>query len=69
MRNQTMSNIDDMPLFRIHTARKMFETNNYSMYQACLWSGVIENNGHFLNVKKIEILKTDGTYRTEYPRD
>lgn len=58
-----------MPLFKIYTARKVFESDSYAQYQACLLSGVIENNGHFLNVKKIEILKTDGTYRTEYPKD
>ena len=72
MQNQqksNMDNIDSLPLFRIHTARLVFETDWYAQYQACLISGVIENRGHFLNVKYIEVLKTDGTYRKEYPRD
>ena len=46
-----------------------FETDWYALYQACLISGVIESRGHYLRVKSIEVLKTDGTYRTEYPKD
>ena len=58
-----------MPLFKIHTARLVFETDWIAQYYACKESGVIENRGHFLRVKYIEVLKTDGTYRTEYPKD
>lgn len=57
-----------MPLFKIHTARKTVNTDSYAQYHACLVSGVIESNGRYLDVKYIEVLKTDGTYRTEYPR-
>ena len=64
-----MSNIEDMPLFKIHTARKVFETNEYALYHACYVSGVIASGGRYLNVKYIEVLKTDGTYRKELPRD
>ena len=72
MQNQqksNMDNIDNMPLFKIHTARLVFETDWYAKYQACLISGVIESCGHYLRVKYIEVLKTDGTYRKELPRD
>ena len=58
-----------MPLFKIHTARMVFETDWVAKYNACKVSGVIENRGHFLPVKYIEVLKTDGTYRIEYPND
>lgn len=58
-----------MPLFKIHTARITVETDRWALYNACIRSGVIENRGHFLRVKYIEVLKTDGTYRTEYPKD
>jgi hypothetical protein len=58
-----------MALFRIHTARKVFDTNYYAQYHACFVSGVIESNGKYLPVKYIEVLQSDGTYRKEYPRD
>lgn len=58
-----------MALFRIHTARKVFETNFYAQYHACLFSGVIKSKGHYLPVKYVEVLQTDGTYRKEYPND
>ena len=69
MQNQTMSNIEDMPLFKIHTARMTVETDRWELYNACRRSGVIESRGHYLNVKYIEVLKTDGTYRKELPED
>ena len=47
----------------------VFETDWVAKYNACKVSGVIENRGHFLPVKYIEVLKTDGTYRIEYPND
>ena len=62
-----MSNIDDMPLFKIHTARKTIETDEWVLYNACKRSGVIESNGRYLNVKSIEVLQTNDTYKTEYP--
>lgn len=58
-----------MPLFKIHTARITVETDRWELYNACLHSGVIESRGHFLRVKYIEVLKTDGTYRIERPKD
>ena len=58
-----------MALFKIHTSRKVFETNYYSQYHACFVSGVIESNGQYLPVKYIEVLQTNGTYRKEYPKD
>ena len=57
-----------MPFFKIHTARKVFETNNYAQYQACLNSGVIASVGRYLDVNYIEVLRYDDTYRTEYPK-
>lgn len=57
-----------MPLFKIHTARKVFDTNNYALYQACLISGVIQSGGRYLDVKYIEVLQTNDTYKKEYPR-
>lgn len=59
-----------MSLFRIHTAKITVETDHWELYNACLCSGFIEGNrGHYLRVKYIEVLKTDGTYRIEYPKD
>lgn len=56
-----------MPFFKIHTARKVFETNNYVQYQACLNSGVIASCGRYLDVKYIEVLQTNDTYKKVYP--
>jgi len=59
-----------MPLFKIHTARITVETDHWELYNACLHSGVIESQGHhYLRVKYIEVLKTDGKYKIEYPKD
>ena len=56
-------------MFKIHTARKVFETDNFIQYQACYISGVIESCGHYLPVKYIEVEQTDGTYKKILPRD
>ncbi len=57
-----------MALFRIHTARKVFDTDSYAQYHACSVSGVIPSGGRYLDVKYIEVLQTNGTYKTEYPK-
>ena len=46
----------------------VFETDWVAQYYACKESGVIENRGHFLRVKYIEVLQTNDTYKKEYPR-
>ena len=59
-----------MSLFRIHTAKITVETDCLELYNACLYSGVIEKDrGHYLRVKYIEVLKTDGTYGVKYPKN
>lgn len=58
-----------MAKYRIHTARKVIETDWDNMYTACWWSGVVESNGHYLPVKYIEVEQADGTYLEVYPRD
>ena len=58
-----------MAFFKIHTARKVFETDSYTQYCACCVSGVIASGGRYLDVKYIEVEQTDGTYKTVYPRD
>ena len=57
-----------MALFKIHTARKVFDTDSYAQYRACYESGVIPSGGRYLDVKYIEVLQTNGTYKTEYPK-
>jgi len=59
----------NMALFKIHTARKVFETDSYAQYQAYSVSGVILSGSNYLDVKYIEVLQTNGTYKTEYPRN